>query len=722
MSYSSPTFPVLYVSASALLLLFGLWLVLRRSRKRTGTEPRCHQCDYILIGILSQRCPECGTTIDHDRLPRGQRRARTLRVAAGLVLLATAPAISWRPMAAWSGSFYWYQYRPSFLVMRDLERGSGLPPPANNPLTPQYMYTHGWLRERVDLARVALDELLRRDKAGKLSADDRHQIEEMEIANLSTSFTNPVQWYLNEDFSDRLAAGTLSPDERAKFISHAINLDLLADPIVMQWDDVPIQIRSKASLPNSGWDIAVTFVSASIDGKDVSWWHTPRSNPTLVEYFSDGTRFARQSFPYSMLGRHQLDLTIQIEIRHLGNSSPAKGVTIHSEVRTISTTFTEIQPTLTMKILRFTIDPQHEAGHYFSERSLLNAIRIPVPYLTDLAITEMIRRSRIDELSNYTNTFLIEQILCIQKDRSQIWVPSYGDYVEQQRALKKVSDAQWKRYGSHQLGFCVRTRSPIREGDPLPLNLVTLARRGNSQVDIFPASRWSLRVDFSPDVPPPVRLGYWDGIDVMILTDFPNDPVNPYYVTRYVVSIPNTRRGLHTVRTHLSLNDMTYIKRSQQLEIPSAYDLGSTAFTVVPPTRNTITPVSDPELIKRIQQCIEISDLIRQRDSLLMVTVNMHRPPIDVAFHVSILAGTRQWTVGDIFTAKGTETDSAYTSFNVKDTKWMPSDGLTFKFTADPEIARELVGSSSCWNKDIVIGGISMIDDAFLKPKPWDRN
>jgi hypothetical protein len=105
-----------------------------------------------------------------------------------------------------------------------------------------------------------------------------------------------------------------------------------------------------------------------------------------------------------------------------------------------------------------------------------------------------------------------------------------------------------------------------------------------------------------------------------------------------------------------------------------------------------------------------------------MVTVNMHRPPIDVAFHVSILAGTRQWTVGDIFTAKGTETDSAYTCFNIKDTKWMPSDGLTFKFTADPEIARELVGSSSCWNKDIVIGGISMIDDAFLKPKPWDRN
>jgi hypothetical protein len=602
--------------------------------------------------------------------------------------------------------------------MRDLKRGSNLPPPTNYPSF--QTTTNGWLRERVDLARVAFDELIRREKAGKLSDDYRHQIEELEIANLSAPVTNPVQWYLDEDLSDRLAAGRLSPDQKANFFDQAVTMHLSADPLVMQWDDVPIQIRSQASLPDSRWDIAATYVSACIDGNDVSWWNGPRWNRPFVQYLPNGPCLLAQSIPYSTLGLHRIDLTMRLDIRHLGTSSPASGPIIHSELRTLSTTFVEIPPTATMKMLRFAVDPKHEAGHYLSERVLEQAIRFPVPYFRDLAITELIRRGRLKELSGNGNASLIDGILSIQRNRAQLWITSYGDYLEEQRSTKKVSDSQWKEYGRHQLDYCVRVRSPIRDRDPLPLNLITLPRRGNSEVEQFPASQWSLHVEFSPDVPGPVRLTYWQGIDFVVLTGDVSDLSNPGYVTRYLVSLPNARSGVHGVRAHVTLTDMTFIKHPQQLEIPSEYDLGSTEFTVVPSTTQTITPVGDPNMVRRIQQCIEISTLTRGRDSLLIVEINMHRPPIDLAFHVSILAGGREWPVGDIFTAKGLETDAAYNSFNIKDTKSMPSDGLVFQFTADPEMERQLAGNNECWNGEITLRGISIRDDAYLKPRPRD--
>ena len=130
------------------------WLIFTRLRCWRGDELRCGKCEYLLHGIESNRCPECGTLIDYQNIARGCRRGRSLRIVVGLGLLIAAFAISESSLRGWSWSIYWYQYKPTSEVMQDLKHGSGSSPPVNNPLERGMFFTHGWLSERVDLARV----------------------------------------------------------------------------------------------------------------------------------------------------------------------------------------------------------------------------------------------------------------------------------------------------------------------------------------------------------------------------------------------------------------------------------------------------------------------------------------------------------------------------------------------------------------------------------------
>jgi ribosomal protein L34E len=101
-------FPIFVVSVSALLACPGVWLTFTRSRRRRGDELRCGACEYLLHGIESDRCPECGTPIDYLNIARGRRRGRSLRIVVGLGLLIAAFAICESPLRRWSGSIYWY--------------------------------------------------------------------------------------------------------------------------------------------------------------------------------------------------------------------------------------------------------------------------------------------------------------------------------------------------------------------------------------------------------------------------------------------------------------------------------------------------------------------------------------------------------------------------------------------------------------------------------------
>jgi hypothetical protein len=304
----------------------------------------------MLVGITSQRCPECGTPIDPTHPERGRRRSKVLRVAAGLILLTIAPVISWRPVTVWAGSIYWYQYRPTYLVMRDLERGSGIPPPIPNPL--QRMPRLGYPRSshtRIDLARVALSELLERDEQGKLSPEYRRKIDEFALANLDKPFTVPVQYYLNLNLFDRVLSGKLTRQDKSTFYERALSMSVSADPVVRLGDEVPIHFHFQAFLfPDPGWIIVVTLKSAQVDGKDPRWpqdKNEPQWPIGEVGEEQSGCGLTRDRYiQSSALGSHRVHIVTQIDF-HYDNENPsdAPGNKVFSEIREFDASFTAIK-------------------------------------------------------------------------------------------------------------------------------------------------------------------------------------------------------------------------------------------------------------------------------------------------------------------------------------------------------------------------------------------
>lgn len=73
---------------SALLLGVGVYLIVTWCFQRTGDEPRCGNCGYILIGKSpAKRCPECGSLLVEAGVVRGQRWLGRGRLWAGLEFL-----------------------------------------------------------------------------------------------------------------------------------------------------------------------------------------------------------------------------------------------------------------------------------------------------------------------------------------------------------------------------------------------------------------------------------------------------------------------------------------------------------------------------------------------------------------------------------------------------------------------------------------------------------
>jgi hypothetical protein len=229
--------------------------------------------------------------------------------------------------------------------MQDLKTGNGLPPPANNPL--ELSYSHGWLRERVDLARVALYELLRRDRLGQLSPADRHTIDEMALANLTSQpFTTPVQCYLDEELSNRLITGKLTPEEQAAFYQRALLMELAVRTEAIRGMPVPVRVRFQAFLPdnmtnNTGWEIVTTYKALRIDGRPAQWSarFAPEHFPQYRDLSGGWDTHDDRTFDFETLGQHEVELDVLAEFYHGTRANARNGLMSHWEKRTLKASF-----------------------------------------------------------------------------------------------------------------------------------------------------------------------------------------------------------------------------------------------------------------------------------------------------------------------------------------------------------------------------------------------
>jgi len=194
----------------------------------------------------------------------------------------------------------------------------------------------------------------------------------------------------------------------------------------------------------------------------------------------------------------------------------------------------------------------------------------------------------------------------------------------------------------------------------------------------------------------------------------------PEFTMRYFASFPEAPLGQHTMRMKLKDYNLTWTERPLGMEIPTEFDLGDASFEVVPRGVDSVVPIEDLGVEWVVEKCVSF-DLLRRDKGNLDCNVLIQNSPVDLAFRVSIVGGGGEWPVGEVVAPKGGSTDETYSHYEVADATKMLTSGFTLKFTPDADVARRTTQLKGYWNKELLIRGVSIGQDTYLKSRGQGR-
>ncbi len=120
------TFAIPYFLVLALAGLAGLVVVLLGLRgRREGQEPHCRKCAYDLTGLVSNRCPECGSYLTARSVIRGMPHRRWPLLVCGGVPVVLCAWLLGGLAYAHVRMVNLYRYLPSGRLIADSEAGQG---------------------------------------------------------------------------------------------------------------------------------------------------------------------------------------------------------------------------------------------------------------------------------------------------------------------------------------------------------------------------------------------------------------------------------------------------------------------------------------------------------------------------------------------------------------------------------------------------------------------
>lgn len=88
--------------------------VIRRLARLANEAPTCLRCGYLLVGLTSDRCPECGQ--QHPDEEERRRNARASAVRAELMRIVLATVVLCTIVMAWSNFLTSTRITPAFAV------------------------------------------------------------------------------------------------------------------------------------------------------------------------------------------------------------------------------------------------------------------------------------------------------------------------------------------------------------------------------------------------------------------------------------------------------------------------------------------------------------------------------------------------------------------------------------------------------------------------------
>jgi hypothetical protein len=279
------------LSAILLIVVFailgGLLLYIGRGR-RVGDEPHCRKCNYLLHGLSSERCPECGSVLLPAAIVYGEPRRRWKTFLAGWLVLLLLGILIISGGVDQLQNVDWYHYKPTYFVLRDLNSGR--------------LVDQQW----------AWTELMRRDADKSLWAKTRDVMARFALA----SQANAAQPYNSLDIDTinylgrRCLAKDLPADQLTKFFEQSIRTKLAIRNTVVFGDRVPYLTIHEGLGPSQGnfWT-KQSSRGVALDGRivgDASGGYGTYSG------FGSGSLGTTAKCPSP--GKYELSVTVRIEI------------------------------------------------------------------------------------------------------------------------------------------------------------------------------------------------------------------------------------------------------------------------------------------------------------------------------------------------------------------------------------------------------------------------
>jgi hypothetical protein len=301
-------------AAGIAVLLVGAVLAYAGRKRRVGSDPHCRRCDYLLVAINVDRCPECGSRLTPDAIAHGELTRRFGPFLAGWTLLALSIIGGGAVLTVRVRNLDWYGHMPTWYVMEDL----------NSPATVHKAWT----------------EMTRRDTAGLLGVSQQYDLVDSALAR-QANFSPPygpfdlsVQNYLN----GRYLAKTLSPVQVNKFLDQTVRTRLAVRQKVIAGDDAPYAVPYNWLFPAGGrMQVVVTVVNATLDGRPFE-----ARLPAASQRFSDHDELSGGQVPASLCasaGPHHLALNIQMSLTNGAGARSSAPAALYSSTRALSASF-----------------------------------------------------------------------------------------------------------------------------------------------------------------------------------------------------------------------------------------------------------------------------------------------------------------------------------------------------------------------------------------------
>lgn len=271
-----------------LLVVLGGLNILLQTRRRDGDQPHCRSCNYLLHALQSDRCPECGTELSAPNVARGAPRPwwKALRPRAILIILLGAAILAvW---VAQAQNFNWYQYKPTYFVLRDLNSPKALG------------------------AQRAWSELVARDSAGSLWPSSRDAMVRFALARQAAAKSpfNPLDTGVVNYLGTRTIAGDLPADQQRTFLYQSARTQVALRARVMQGDSAPSGLIVKSLLPATGnfW-AKFSMQELKVDGSTV-----PLGMGSLECGQMGGAGSFTSTMPSPAVGTHHVIETARVEV------------------------------------------------------------------------------------------------------------------------------------------------------------------------------------------------------------------------------------------------------------------------------------------------------------------------------------------------------------------------------------------------------------------------